>query len=56
VTKLWNATRYAILNLSDFDPAQATSREELYEIDSWIISKSESVAAKMKSDLELFEF
>ncbi len=54
VTKLWNASRYAILNLWDFNPKDEYDISQLETIDKWIIDKSISVWEKMKVSFESF--
>lgn len=53
VTKLWNATRYAILNLDGFNPKQ-NKLLKLTNIDEWIIGKMNVVSNKMKEAFESF--
>lgn len=54
VTKLWNAARFGILNLWDFNPSQEYDTSNLEDIDKWIIDKSIIVWEKMKKSFESF--
>ncbi len=54
VTKLWNAARYAELNLGDFDAKAEFSLNDLQPIDKWIIDKSLLVGKEMKKHLDKF--
>ena len=54
VTKLWNASRYAILNLWDFNPNENLDKSNLENIDKWIIEKSILVWEKMKKSFDSF--
>lgn len=54
VTKIWNASRYAILNLWDFNPNEKCELSDLEDIDRWIIEKSLIIWAKMKKAFESF--
>lgn len=56
VTKLWNATNFAILNLWDFDPTQAFDESNLQPVDKWILIKIREVAKNIKNFIENFEF
>ncbi|MCD6477268.1 MAG: valine--tRNA ligase [Candidatus Aenigmarchaeota archaeon] len=39
ITKLWNASRFVIMNLKDYKP----QKTELYPIDKWILSKLDDI-------------
>lgn len=54
VTKIWNASRYAILNLWDFQPNNDFDISELEVIDKWIIEKSIVVWERMTKAFDNF--
>lgn len=56
VTKLWNAARFVLMNLEWFDSDSGLSEDSQDDIDRWIITKSENVAEKMRSDFLGYEF
>ncbi|MDA8065641.1 MAG: valine--tRNA ligase [Thermaerobacter sp.] len=51
--KIWNAARFAWLNLRDFDPGARS--EELELADRWILSRHHRVAAQATELLESYE-
>ena len=55
--KLRNTFRYALGNLSDFDPiADAVPVEEMVEIDRWILSRTEDVIRRCRASYDEFAF
>ena len=55
--KLRNTFRYALGNLSDFDPATgALPADELAELDQWILVRAEALVAKCRAWYEEFAF
>jgi valyl-tRNA synthetase len=54
VTKLWNAAKFAIWNLKDYDSKEILKKSDLDDIDRWIVEKSVLVWEKMKNSLESF--
>ncbi|PLY03738.1 MAG: valine--tRNA ligase [Desulfuromonas sp.] len=57
VNKLWNASRFALMNLEDFDPA-ANSLDglELSHADQWILSRFASAAEEANKALGAYKF
>ena len=55
-TKVWNASRFALMNLADYDPAREVADAELSAPDRWILTKSEQAAADVGAALEAFDF
>ncbi len=53
--KLWNAARFALLNLEGYEPGPV-HREELAVEDRWILSLLAKVAEEATQDLEAFRF
>jgi valyl-tRNA synthetase len=54
VTKLWNAARFALMNLADFDPAAARERGGLY--DRWIRTRLDAALREAHLSLETYRF
>jgi valyl-tRNA synthetase len=55
--KLWNASRFLLLNLGDFRPdGQPPTARRLTLADRWILSRTERVTRQTASALERFEF
>jgi valyl-tRNA synthetase len=52
--KIWNASRFALMNLEDYTPGPAPST--LSPPDQWILSKLQSASEKMNKELEAFDF
>ncbi|MGF7059596.1 valine--tRNA ligase [Brassicibacter mesophilus] len=53
--KLWNATRFVIMNLADNIMDENKAREFLKEEDKWIISRANDVAKDVTENLNKFE-
>ena len=53
--KVWNASRFALMNLEGFTPA-AVSRAEWTVEDRWVLSRLAAVASATTADLEAFRF
>jgi len=51
--KIWNASRFVLMNLEDFDPAVAAGEYTL--ADRWILSRYAKTAAEVTANLERFE-
>ena len=55
--KLWNATRFVLLNLGDFQPdAAPLQRGRLTLADRWILARLERVTEEVESALSTFQF
>ncbi|PLX74994.1 MAG: valine--tRNA ligase, partial [Desulfuromonas sp.] len=55
--KLWNASRFALMNLEGFDPATIDlSRLELSQADRWILTRLNETAAKLDAALTDYKF
>ncbi len=56
INKLWNASRFVLLNLpDDFDP-KSISFEDLTETDIWILNKLNETIAHVTQNMEKYEF
>ncbi|MEW6230323.1 MAG: valine--tRNA ligase, partial [Bacillota bacterium] len=54
--KLWNASRFAVMNLKGFDPARANERDfDLVLADRWIRSRANRVAEMVAAYLQEYE-
>jgi len=56
VTKIYNAGRFVLLNLQDFDPKIEINEESLEAIDRWILFRAQETAGNMNEELERYEF
>jgi valyl-tRNA synthetase len=54
VTKLWNAARFALMNLADFDPKKSAGDPGLY--DRWIRHRMDVAIAEAHAALDEFRF
>ena len=55
--KIWNASRFLLMNLDDFDPSGTEiSDDRLYLCDSWIRSRFNTTVKNVKAYLEDFRF
>jgi len=55
-TKIWNATRFVLMNLEGFDHRKAPSAQALGMADHWIRSRYTRTANTVTEQLEVFEF
>ena len=53
--KLWNAARFVLMNLEDFDENIQVSRKDLKEEDKWIISKLNTLTKEVRNNLENYD-
>jgi valyl-tRNA synthetase len=63
INKLWNASRFALMNLDGYDPERfeaqqlsAASRAQLGMPERWILSRLQATAAAVDTALESFRF
>ncbi len=60
INKLWNASRFALMNMDGFDPerfeAQRSSKKGWSLADRWILSRLQGVAGEVDAALENFRF
>ncbi len=54
--KIRNTIRFMIGNLYDFDPKEALTYQELYEIDRWALNRFYLIAKEIVEDYENFRF
>ncbi|MCF8010545.1 MAG: valine--tRNA ligase [Clostridiales bacterium] len=53
--KIWNASRFALLNLQDYDPAFVPGSEDYALSDKWILSRYQSVIEEVTNGMENYE-
>ena len=53
--KLWNAARFVLMNLEDFDENTKISNKDLREEDKWIISKLNTLVKEVRNNLDNYE-
>ena len=53
--KLWNASRFALMNLDGFDPGKVAD-DELFVEDSWILSRLATVTQQVTDALDEYRF
>lgn len=60
INKLWNASRFALMNMDGYDPerfeAQRAQKKSWSLADRWILSRLQSVAGEVDTALEGFRF
>ncbi|MBE9536248.1 MAG: valine--tRNA ligase [Proteobacteria bacterium] len=57
VNKIWNASRFALMNLEDFETGKSLSPvEELQLADRWILSRLNSTVRDVTNSLETYRF
>jgi len=54
--KVWNACRFTLMNLEDYDPAQTSPARPLPVVDTWIMSRLQQVSRETSARLDIFEF
>ena len=55
VNKIWNASRFVLMNLEGFMPEGVPNADELELCDKWILTKFQETAREITDDLEKFE-
>jgi len=53
--KVWNASRFTLMNLEDFAPGAAAA-PPLTTVDAWIVSRLQQVAGETRTRLDAYEF
>ena len=54
--KIWNASRFVLMNLTDFDPAMPVSRSNLALADRWILSRANDLIRQVDQALTEYKF
>lgn len=55
VNKIWNASRFVLMNLDDFTPEGVPAEDELALCDKWILTKFQEAARGVTENLESFD-
>ena len=55
VNKIWNASRFVLMNLRDFEPQGVRAAEELALCDRWILTRFGQTVREITDDLENFD-
>lgn len=53
--KIWNASRFALMNLQDYDPNYVPDKESYTLADRWILSRYQQVVNDVTGNLEKYE-
>ena len=56
VNKVWNATRFSLMNLQDYDASYPIKREEMTVADRWIMSRLSEVSRETIKALDEYRF
>jgi valyl-tRNA synthetase len=56
VNKIWNASRFVLMNLEDFKPEDKLQEDNLELCHRWILSRYGSLVRKITLDMEKFRF
>jgi len=56
VNKVWNASRYILMNLDGREAGPLPARDELHLIDRWILSRLDGAVAEVTKALEEYRF
>lgn len=56
ITKIWNASRFGIMHLENFDYKECKKPETIDAIDSWILSRLKTVTDEATGYFENYEF
>jgi valyl-tRNA synthetase len=56
VNKIWNATRFSMMNLEDYEAATPVAPEDLSTADRWILSRLNRTVAEVCTGLDEYRF
>ncbi len=56
VNKVWNASRFTLSNLSDYDPDHPAGKADLTLADKWILSRVNRTIAEVRQSLDSYKF
>ncbi|MDI6667977.1 valine--tRNA ligase [Leuconostoc falkenbergense] len=56
INKIWNASRYVIMNLAEDTPSQLPDLDKLTLADQWILARLNTTVADMTRNFDKFEF
>ncbi len=55
INKIWNAARFALMNLEDFDPQTAVQPQNRSLFDRWILARTRQVVLSVQESLEAYK-
>ncbi len=56
VNKIWNASRFIMMNLDDYDPAFSPATEDFTLADRWILSRVQTVVNEVSDEFDTYRF
>lgn len=56
INKLWNASRFVLMNLEGYDPAFKPSKDKLEVADRWILSRLAGLTETVETNIETYNF
>jgi len=56
VNKIWNASRFVMMNLEGYDPANTPASDDYSVADRWILSRLNRVTAEVDRNLDTYNF
>ncbi len=56
VNKIWNASRFIMMNLDDYDPEFVPEKSDLTLADSWILSRLQDVIKEVDGEFDTYRF
>ena len=56
INKLWNASRFVLMNIEDLTPEEFNLNENLSLADKWILTKSNNLIKNIKKHMDNYEF
>ncbi|MFT4297847.1 MAG: valine--tRNA ligase, partial [Candidatus Woesearchaeota archaeon] len=56
ITKLWNASKFSLMHLEDFNPEQNVKHNDLEVIDKWLLSKLQKIIKTVSEAFDRYEY
>lgn len=56
INKIWNASRFILMNLDDYDASYTPAKESMTVADRWILSRLNALIEEVSSDFDTFRF
>lgn len=56
INKLWNASKFSLVHLADFNPEEKVSIDEMEIIDKWLLSKLQKIISGVTEALDRYEY
>jgi valyl-tRNA synthetase len=54
INKIWNASRFALMNLSDYNPQKAASQKHIVSYNRWILARTRQVIDSIQESLDSY--